>query len=174
MVLNDQVEQHCSLLFDAGIEVSAFPGLIDLADAAVEGRIFLDTEQFACSEFFLQAVNGRHGVLVCGVEAFRSCRVSYLETLVIVCIQRIKSISIVPNHIEEVGRLVGSEKQLLAEYILQQPDSFLQVFVFLFGDGVAVNGIALKHILLDNVCCPDSKSCGTDGVYPVSNRDYHI
>lgn len=46
----------------------------------MERRVFLDTEQVACSELFLQALDGLNGVLVSGVEAFRGRRISYFET----------------------------------------------------------------------------------------------
>ena len=150
VVLNDKVKKHRSLLFNAGVEVSAFPGLIDLADAAVERCVFLHAEQFACSELFLQTLDGFDSIFVGGVEALRSSRVCNFEALVIVSIQRIKGVGVVSNYVEQIGRLVGCEEQFFAKDVLQQAHSFLEVFVFLLGYGIVINYVSTAHILLDD------------------------
>ena len=114
----------------------------------MEGGVLFYAEQVAASKFVLQVPDGLHSVLVSGVEALRSRSVGYLEALVIVCIQGLKGVSVVSEDVEEVRYLVGGQEQLFVENILQKPHCPLQVLILLLGNGVAVNHITLKHILL--------------------------
>ena len=87
MVLYNEIEQHGCFFFNTRVEVVAFPGLIDLADAAMEGCILFQTEQFAATELLFQALDGFDGIFICGVETLGGRCVCDFEALVIVGIQ---------------------------------------------------------------------------------------
>ena len=44
--------------------------------------------------------DGLNGVLVGGVKAFRGCRVSDFETLVVIGVQCVQGIGVIANHIK--------------------------------------------------------------------------
>ena len=105
------------------------------------------------------------------MEAFRCCSVSYSEALVIVGILRVQGIGIIPDDIEQIRCLVGCEEQFFAENILQQPHGLLEFLIFLFRHGIAVDGVAFQHILLDELSCPDSELGGSEGIDALSYGD---
>ena len=105
------------------------------------------------------------------MKALRGCRVSDFEALVVIGIQRVQGIGVIANHIKQIDRLVGCEEQFLAEYVFKKADSFLQVFVFLLGYGIVVNGIAFQHILLDDIRRPYPELGCPDRVHAVSDGD---
>ena len=70
VVLSDQVEQHSGFLLDAGIEILAIKGLINLPDAALERVVLLVAKQCRAAKFGSQQVDLLHGILVCRMEHF--------------------------------------------------------------------------------------------------------
>lgn len=136
------------------MEVFPLPGLVNLADAAMEGRVLFPAEQLVAAEFLLQAADGLHRVLIGCMEAFRSCGVRYREVLIVIGVKGIKGIGIVTDEIEQIRCLVGSEEQFFAEDVLEQPHSLLEAFLDdgIWGD-IDISLIELLKSLSSTIIC---------------------
>ena len=55
--------------------------------------------------------------------------------------------------------------------ILLQPHGLLEFIIFLFRHGIAVDGVAFQHILLEELSCPDSELGGSEGIDALSYGD---
>lgn len=96
--------------------VFAIPGLVYLADAAVEGCILFYAEKVSVAEFVPKADDGFHGVFVRGVKALWRRSPFKLQILVIVGIERVQCIGIVTNNIEDGLNLVAQIRNCVPRF----------------------------------------------------------
>ena len=101
VVLGDKIEEHGCFLLHTGIEFLAAECLVDLSDATFERVILLVAEERTTSELIAQSLDGFHGILIGGMEFVFLGSFRQTQTLVVVVVKGVESVSVVHHDVEQ-------------------------------------------------------------------------
>ena len=97
MVLGDEIEQHGGLILYTGVEVHTAKGLIDLPNGALEGVVFLVSEERGVTKLLFQHIDFLHSVLVGGVKGL----LADAQPLIVVVVEGVERIGVFDDYLEE-------------------------------------------------------------------------
>ena len=168
MVFGDEIEQHGDLLLHAGIKFLASEGLIDLSDGTLERVVFLVAEESAATEFLTESLDGFHGTLVGGMKPILLSGLLYRQALIVVVVERIKSVGLVHHDVEQSLVLVVLFQLLGLNSTAYHLDQ-LAKFGDLLTANTVIDSIALDEVVLKYTVSPFPKLYATIALHTIAD-----
>ena len=110
MVLGDEIEQHGGLILYTGVEVHTAKGLIDLPNGALEGVVFLVSEERGVTKLLFQHIDFLHGILVGGVKGLLAGGLADAQPLIVVVVEGVEWLLF---ELSQILRQLGSHHPIL-------------------------------------------------------------